>query len=141
MGPLYINFNKLMDSIKHINVNGTTYINGTVYESLTASANGTDESLVVTGEKYIWNNKQDAINDLSTIRSGAAAGATAQQPATTLAGYGITDAYTKTEVDNGFVTKETFEQSTTPWYGIRWSRNNPTPVRIGNMELHKTLPI
>lgn len=41
--------------------------------------------------------KQDAISDLSTIRSGAAAGATAVQPATTLAGYGITDGYTKTE--------------------------------------------
>lgn len=42
--------------------------------------------------------KQDVINDLPTIRSGAAAGATAQQPATTLAGYGITDGATKTEL-------------------------------------------
>lgn len=70
--------------------------------------------------------KQDIISDLSTIRSGAAAGATALQnvktingesivgtgnvdvvtdisgkadKATTLAGYGITDAYTKTETN------------------------------------------
>ena len=41
--------------------------------------------------------KQDAISDIDTIRSGATAGATAVQPATTLAGYGITDGYTKSE--------------------------------------------
>lgn len=41
--------------------------------------------------------KQDIINDINDIRNGAAAGATAQQPATTLAGYGITDGYTKAE--------------------------------------------
>jgi hypothetical protein len=41
--------------------------------------------------------KQDAIADLATIRSGASAGATAVQPATTLAGYGINDGYTKAE--------------------------------------------
>lgn len=35
---------------------------------------------VTAGEKSAWNNKQDAINDLATIRSGAQAGATAVQP-------------------------------------------------------------
>ena len=35
---------------------------------------------VTTTEKATWNAKQDAISDLSTIRSGAAAGATAVQP-------------------------------------------------------------
>lgn len=35
---------------------------------------------VTTAEKATWNAKQDAISDLSTIRSGAAAGATAVQP-------------------------------------------------------------
>ena len=35
---------------------------------------------VTTAEKAAWNAKQDAISDLSTIRSGAAAGATAVQP-------------------------------------------------------------
>lgn len=35
---------------------------------------------VTAGEKSTWNNKQDAISDLSTIRSGAQAGATAVQP-------------------------------------------------------------
>lgn len=41
--------------------------------------------------------KQDVISDLGTIRVGAAAGATAQQPATTIEGYGITNAYRKNE--------------------------------------------
>lgn len=36
---------------------------------------------VTSTEKSTWNGKQDAISDLSTIRSGAAAGATAVQPA------------------------------------------------------------
>ena len=73
------------------------------------------------------NGKQDKISDLATIREGAAKGATALQSetdpiymadkpsialkseipdisdkadkATTLAGYGIADAYTKSEVD------------------------------------------
>jgi len=35
---------------------------------------------VTTSDKATWNAKQDAISDLSTIRSGAAAGATAVQP-------------------------------------------------------------
>ena len=33
--------------------------------------------MVTTGEKYTWNNKQDAISDLSTIRSNASNGNTA----------------------------------------------------------------
>ena len=35
---------------------------------------------VTSSDKTTWNNKQDAISDLSTIRSGASAGATAVQP-------------------------------------------------------------
>jgi len=48
-------------------------------DSKTAAQNGTDLSLVSTGEKYTWNNKQDTIDDLTTIRSGAALGATSIQ--------------------------------------------------------------
>jgi len=36
---------------------------------------------VTASDKTTWSGKQDAINDLATIRSGAAAGATAVQPA------------------------------------------------------------
>lgn len=36
---------------------------------------------VTSAEKNTWNNKQDAISDLATIRSGASKGATAVQPA------------------------------------------------------------
>ncbi len=38
-----------------------------------------NHKLVTLAEKQAWTNKQDAIQDLSTIRSGAAAGATALQ--------------------------------------------------------------
>ena len=40
----------------------------------------TTHKFVTTTEKSTWSGKQDAISDLATIRSGAAAGATAVQP-------------------------------------------------------------
>ena len=52
-----------------------------------------------TTQRTTWNNKQDAISDLSTIRSGAAAGATAVQPSA------ISDMATQTWVgQQGFIT-------------------------------------
>lgn len=69
----------------------------TTYESKSAASGGTAVSLVTTGEKYTWNNKQNTISDLSTIRSGAALGATAVQPET---GKGLsTNDYTTAEKD------------------------------------------
>lgn len=50
----------------------TINLTDTTYSSLSAVSGGTDKSLVTTGEKYIWNNKQAAISDLATIRSNAA---------------------------------------------------------------------
>ena len=43
----------------------------TTYSSQAAAAGGTTNSLCTTGEKYTWNNKQDLISDLSTIRAQA----------------------------------------------------------------------
>ena len=43
-------------------------------------ADGTTNKVVTATEKNTWNGKQNAISDLATIRSGAAAGATAVQP-------------------------------------------------------------
>ena len=43
-------------------------------------ADGTINKVVTETEKNIWNSKQAPISDLATIRSGAAAGATAVQP-------------------------------------------------------------
>lgn len=50
----------------------TINLTDTTYSSLSAVSGGTDKSLVTTGEKYTWNNKQAAISDLATIRSNAA---------------------------------------------------------------------
>ena len=58
----------------------TIALTDTTYESKTAASWGTAVSLVTTWEKYTWNNKQSAISDLATIRSWAAAWATAVQP-------------------------------------------------------------
>ena len=43
-------------------------------------SDGTTNKTVTNTEKNTWNNKQNSISDLSTIRSGASAGATAVQP-------------------------------------------------------------
>lgn len=50
----------------------TINLTDTTYSSLAAASGGTAVSLVTTGEKYTWNNKQAAISDLATIRSNAA---------------------------------------------------------------------
>lgn len=50
----------------------TINLTDTTYSSLAAASGGAAVSLVTTGEKYTWNNKQAAISDLATIRSNAA---------------------------------------------------------------------
>ena len=68
-----------------LDANGNAYVSvpwtdtdtDTTYSSLAAVNGGTDVSLVTTGEKYTWNNKQDAIGDLATIRSNASDGKSA----------------------------------------------------------------
>ena len=46
----------------------------------------TTNKFVTASDKTTWSGKQDAISDLSTIRSGAEAGATALQPNTSITG-------------------------------------------------------
>lgn len=53
---------------------------------------------VTASDKTTWDGKQDAISDLSTIRSGAAAGATAVQPAD------ISDMETQTHASSTYAT-------------------------------------
>lgn len=50
-----------------------------VPESLSDLTDDSTHRTVTDAEKSTWNGKQSAISDLSTIRSGAAAGATAYQ--------------------------------------------------------------
>lgn len=93
------NYNDLTNKpqINSVTLSGNKSLSdlGITYESETAASGGTALSLVTTGEKYAWNNKQNAIDDLSTIRSGAALGATAVQPET---GKGLsTNDYTTAE--------------------------------------------
>ena len=102
-----------------INTTGTTYkfdvLAGMVdlsnYQTLITSTNKLNADLVddssstnkfvTAANKTTWNNKQDAISDLATIRSGAAAGATALQPNTAITGA----THTKITYDaNGLVT-------------------------------------
>lgn len=61
--------------------------------------NNTTHKFVSAAEKSTWNGKQDAINDLATIRSGAAAGATSVQPTA------IADMETQTHASATYATK------------------------------------
>jgi hypothetical protein len=49
------------------------------------------------------------------------------------------------ENDAHYVTKEEFEDQlkdySVSWYGIMWTSENTVPIRVGNMELHRSLPI
>ena len=75
----------------------------TTYTSKTAASGGTEVSLVTTGEKYTWNNKQNAISDLDTIKSNANTAYGWGNHAN--AGYlknSDMDAITTTEIDNLF---------------------------------------
>jgi hypothetical protein len=104
------------------NQSGNTTINvtDTTYSSKSAASGGTDLSLVTTGEKYTWNNKQNAIGDLATIRSGAAAGASAVQPAT------LNNYATTTALNNGLAGKQDNLPYSSGKYGISISGNADT---------------
>jgi len=50
----------------NITISGDTIsATDTTYESLTAVSGGTALSLCTTGEKYLWNNKQDSMTAIS----------------------------------------------------------------------------
>lgn len=76
-------------------------------------SDGTTNKTVTATEKTTWSGKQDAINDLSDIRSGAALGATALQSYTetdptvpSWAKASSKPSYTKSEVGLGNVTND-----------------------------------
>lgn len=101
--------------------------------SETAVSGGTTTSLVTTGEKYTWNSKQDAISDLSTIRDGASAGATAVQPGD-LATVATSGSY------NDLTNKPTIPaaQVNSDWNatsGVAQILNKPTIPTVGDAEI------
>jgi hypothetical protein len=69
----------------------------TTYSYVAPKQDGSEYGLTASGEKYEWNNKQNAISDLSTIRSNATNGATAYSWGNhASAGY-----CTKSQIENG----------------------------------------
>ena len=73
--------------LEGVQVNGTDLtinnkkVNVSVPTALSELSDDSIHRLVTDTEKSTWSGKQDAIQDLTTIRSGAASGATAVQPA------------------------------------------------------------
>lgn len=101
--------------------------------SETAESGGTTTSLVTTGEKYTWNNKQDAISDLATIRSGASAGATAVQPedlATVATSGSYNDLTNKPTIPAAQVNSDWNATS-----GVAQILNKPTIPTVGDAEI------
>lgn len=77
---------KIADEIISADFSGLqTEITSTNKLSADLLKDGTANKVVTATEKSTWNGKQDAISDLSTIRTNASSGASA---ATTIAGYG-----------------------------------------------------
>lgn len=76
-------------------------------------ADGTTNKMVTAAEKTAWNNKQNAINDLDTIRSGATAGSTAVQPED-LASVATTGSYTDL-IDKPNIPAEVTETTVSGW--------------------------
>ena len=73
-------------------------------------------SHVTSTDKSTWNGKQDAISDLSTIRSGAQAGATAVQPgdlATVATTGSYNDLVDKPDIPSGVIVDQQFDAAST----------------------------
>ena len=102
-----------------------------LYEDKTAAANGTEVSLVNTGEKYIWNNKQDAISDLATIRSDASTGAT--HAASTHARTDATKVETSTTNGNIKIDGQEKTVYTHPGSGTNPHGTTASDVGLGNV--------
>ena len=45
------------------------------------------------------------------------------------------------KISNKYYKKEEVDKMIDLWYGIEWTDANTVPVRIGNMSLHRSLPI
>lgn len=63
--PVYFTANGVPAAVTHTldaDVPSNAVFTDTTYESKSAASGGTDVSLVTTGEKYTWNNKQDALS-------------------------------------------------------------------------------
>ena len=65
----------------------------------------TAHKFVTASDKSTWNGKQDAISDLATIRSGAAAGATALQPSVAASTYATKEEIAEQYTESNLVPK------------------------------------
>lgn len=63
--------NAYITKINGATVGSSPKFTDTTYESKAAASGGTAVSLVTTGEKYVWNNKQDALTFDSTPTAGS----------------------------------------------------------------------
>lgn len=55
--------------------------------------------------------------------------------------YDIKDSSARESISDINETLHELEGASELWYGIKWTDTNPTPVRIGNMAMHRSLPI
>jgi len=94
-GKGYLDSSSTLDATK---LSGTASINTTGNAATATTATSATSATTATnysetgGIATALSGKQATISDLADIRSGAALGATAKQPASTLSGYGIADA-------------------------------------------------
>ena len=111
----------------------------TIPDELSDLADDSTHRLVTDTEKTTWNNKQDAISDLSTIRSGASAGATALQPNDNVSDL-VNDA---NYITNFYIPITTSNTTTTTWEEIweAYTSNTIISARIDYLESSTTVPV
>ena len=85
--------NAYITNINGVAVGSSPKFTDTTYDSKTAASGGTDVSLVTTGEKYTWNNKQNALVSGTNIKSVNGNSLLGSGNITISSGVSITDIY------------------------------------------------
>lgn len=108
-----------MNTISKINVNGTDY-------EISLADGIIDDVLMKDGKSVsaAIGNKIDS-SAVSSVATTGSYNDLIDKP----------DLVTKAEFD------KIMSDNTDDWYGIMWTSENPSPVRVGNMNFHRNLPI
>ena len=90
-------------------------------------------------ERTKWNGKQDAIDDLATIRAGAEKGATAVQKSTVGKPSGVASLGTDGKVPSGQLPEISAVKTYTATIGTTWTEDEDTGVKTQNVAISGVL--
>ena len=94
---------------------------------------------ITEAERTKWNGKQDAINDLATIRSGAEKGATAVQESVVGKPSGVASLDENGQVPSGQLPEISSVKTYTATIGTTWTEDEDTGVKTQNVAISGVL--